>query len=154
MSNKMNEKEFYKVPDEPKKDYRVTPDMLEAVIAKEEYTKLGTKMTACILTLENGHEVVGMAGVVDASKYDITIGAKYAREKAVEQLWPLLGYIKQIEMWEDTKHIIEEDIIIDDDAMKHRVVYPTLHESRHEPEDIKTDKEREQEHMGWGPTEG
>lgn len=87
------------------KEYRVTPEMLEAVIIKEEYQKLGTKMTACVLTLENGHEVVGIAGVVDPGMYDIEIGSKYAREKAVEQLWPLLGYVMQVKMHEETKDI-------------------------------------------------
>lgn len=99
-----------------KREYRVTLEQIERSIVKEEYHRLGTKMTACTLTLDNGHEVVGIAGVVDASKYDIEIGSKYAREKAVESLWPLFGYAKQLEMHHDNRFndYPEEEIIIDD----------------------------------------
>ena len=82
-------------------EYRVTLEMIEDSIKKEEYQKLGTKMTACILTLKNGHEVVGLAGVVDPSKYDIKIGAKFAREDAINKLWPLFGYHMQVLMHEE-----------------------------------------------------
>lgn len=131
--------------------YRVTIDMIEQLIVKEEYHKLGTKMTACVITLDNGHEVVGIAGVVDPYKYDKEIGSKYAREKAIEKLWPLLGYVMQIKMHEETKHIIEDDIVIDNDAMKHRIVYPTLHEHRYVPNnrDKVSAEDREVEHMNW-----
>jgi hypothetical protein len=71
---------------------KITPADVENAIVKEEYVKLGTKMTACLLTLRNGHEVVGIAGVVDASTYDIEIGSPIAREKAVDQVWGLMGY--------------------------------------------------------------
>ena len=49
----------------------VTLDDVTNCIVKEEYTKLGTKMTACTLTLINGFEVVGLAGVVDPNNYNI-----------------------------------------------------------------------------------
>lgn len=78
---------------------RVTKEDVESNIAKEEYVKLGTKMTACILTLKDGHEVVGLAGVVDASTYDIEIGSKYAREKAIDEVWSLMGYALQVKLY-------------------------------------------------------
>jgi hypothetical protein len=114
-------------------EYRVTPEMLEASIVREDYIKLGTKMTACVLTLQNGHEVVGIAGVVDPTKYDINIGSKFAREKAIEQLWPLFGYAMQIKMYEDTNHIIEDEIVIDEDTTKHRIKNPVMHKSSYIP---------------------
>lgn len=78
---------------------KVTIEDVEAAVVSEEYLKLGTKMTACILTLKNGHEVVGLAGCVDASKYDINIGSKFAREKAIDEVWSLLGYALQEELY-------------------------------------------------------
>lgn len=78
--------------------YRVTQLDIETSIASEEYVRLGTKMTACILTLKNGHEVVGISGVVDPKSYNPTLGNRYAREKAIDQLWGLLGFLKQEQM--------------------------------------------------------
>ena len=82
-------------------EYRVTMEAIEKSIVKEEYRSMGTKMTVCLLTLDNGHEIIGTSGCVDPTKYDITIGSKYAREKAVEQLWPLFGFAMQVKMHED-----------------------------------------------------
>lgn len=78
--------------------YRVTPLDVESSIANEEYVRLGTKMTACVLTLKNGHEVVGISGVVDPKSYNTALGNKFAREKAIDQLWGLLGFMKQEQM--------------------------------------------------------
>ena len=117
------------------KEYRVTPEMLEASIVREDYTKLGTKMTACVLTLQNGHEVVGIAGVVDPSQYDINIGSKFAREKAIDQLWPLLGYAMQVKMYEDSKDIeTAKKVEVDREAIRQKAVSAHV---------------REQGHMGW-----
>ena len=74
---------------------RITKQDIDAVIEEEDYYKLGTKMTACVLTLVNGHEVVGLSGVVDAKAYDITIGSRFAREKAEDEVWSILGAILQ-----------------------------------------------------------
>ena len=77
---------------------RVIYDDVKAAIIKEEYTKLGTKMTACTLTLSNGYEVVGISGVIDAKTYDIKIGSKIAKEKAEEEVWSILGSLLQNQM--------------------------------------------------------
>lgn len=71
---------------------RVTPEDVESSIDKVEYQKLGTKMTAAIVTMTNGHEIVGLSGCVDPSKYDIEIGGPIALEKAKDQIWSLLGF--------------------------------------------------------------
>lgn len=71
---------------------RVTLDDVNNFIIKEEYVKLGTKMTACVLTLKNGHEVVGIAGVIDAKTYDLSIGSTISKNKAVDKVWALLGF--------------------------------------------------------------
>ena len=44
------------------------------------------RLTFCVLVLRNGFTVVGHSACADE------IGRKIAREKAVEQIWPLMGY--------------------------------------------------------------
>lgn len=49
-------------------------------------------MTFCVLTLRNGFTVVGKSAVASPSNFSQEIGQKVAREDAVRQIWPLLGY--------------------------------------------------------------
>jgi len=70
----------------------ITPQDIDATIKSIEYVKLGKKMTAAVVTLINGHEVVGLSGCVNPDNYDIEIGGRIALGKAKDQLWPLLGY--------------------------------------------------------------
>lgn len=46
----------------------------------------------CVLVLKNGYTVVGKATPVDPAAYSKEVGQRIARERAVEQIWPLLGY--------------------------------------------------------------
>jgi hypothetical protein len=90
---------------------RVTPADIEATIVGEHYhspsdytigcgANIGTfdaekikRHTFCILTLENGFTVVGVnEGPVSAANFDRDLGRKMARQKAVDQIWPLMGY--------------------------------------------------------------
>lgn len=97
---------------------KVTPADLEAQIQTEVYfngadtvlrelisdgvpaTKFETGMlaplkniTVCVLVLKNGLKLVGVnEGPVSAANFDPELGKQYAREKALDQLWPLLGY--------------------------------------------------------------
>lgn len=90
---------------------RVTLDDVEANIVGEHFhhptgydwgcgTHVGTsdidkikRHTVCILTLRNGFTVVGInEGPVSAANFDQELGRKLARQKAVDQIWPLMGY--------------------------------------------------------------
>jgi len=94
---------------------RVTPAMIEAAIESEHYvtgdrafppdpvlingvwhdserTKPLKLLTLCVLILRNGFTVVGTSAPASAENFDAELGRKIARSKAVEQLWPLLGY--------------------------------------------------------------
>jgi len=96
---------------------RVTPADIEAAIASEDYFTaaqglLGVQwdavprktiidtapaalrmVTLCVLVLRNGTKIVGVnTGPVSPENFDADIGRKYAREHAIEQVWPLLGY--------------------------------------------------------------
>jgi len=96
---------------------RITPADIEAAIASEHYftaaqglvgvqwdavprkTIIDTSsvalrmVTFCVLVLRNGTKIVGVnTGPVSPENFDAEIGRTYAREHAIEQVWPLLGY--------------------------------------------------------------
>lgn len=49
-------------------------------------------MTICVLVLKNGFTVIGTSACAYPENFDAAFGQKLAREKAVEQIWPLMGY--------------------------------------------------------------
>lgn len=49
-------------------------------------------MTFCVLVLRNGFTVVGHSACASPENFDAEVGRKVARQKAIEQIWPLLGY--------------------------------------------------------------
>lgn len=100
---------------------RVRPEDLEAEIAAEFYftandgvngarDRLGSyelvcirhedttcqpvlaRLTFCTLVLHCGFTVTGQASCVSAENFDAEKGRKIARAKAIEKLWPLLGF--------------------------------------------------------------
>jgi hypothetical protein len=97
---------------------RVTPDQIEASIKAEHYftayegvlgerfaRKAGESdageghvpktlnlMTFCVLTMQNGYTVVGQSASASFENFDPDIGRRLARQNAVNQIWPLLGY--------------------------------------------------------------
>lgn len=59
--------------------------------------------TICIMTVKNGFHIVGFAAPVDEKNFDPNYGRKLAREKCIQQLWPLMGFAKREELHaEDT----------------------------------------------------
>lgn len=73
----------------------VTPEEVQDAILKVETVKLGQKITVCHLTLVDGHEVIGMSGVVDPDKYNAEIGGKIAKQRAEDKVWSHMGSILQ-----------------------------------------------------------
>lgn len=72
---------------------RVTPDMLDAEIAREDFHVFPFScLTVCALTLRNGYTVTGESACVSLENFDAEIGRKVARANAREKLWPLLGF--------------------------------------------------------------
>ncbi|MFG5779848.1 Gp49 family protein [Comamonas sp. J-3] len=50
-------------------------------------------ITFCVLTLKNGTKLVGVnEGPVSPENFDPEIGRKLARQKAIDQVWPMLGF--------------------------------------------------------------
>jgi hypothetical protein len=85
---------------------RVTLADIEAVIRSENYftARDGCEgagapysdelslLTFCVLVLENGFTVTGESACVSPENFDAEIGRKIARQKAIDKMWPLLGY--------------------------------------------------------------
>jgi hypothetical protein len=49
-------------------------------------------LTFCVLVLRNGFTVTGESACASPENFDAEIGLKIARKKAVEKVWPLLGF--------------------------------------------------------------
>lgn len=49
-------------------------------------------LTICVLVLRNGFTVVGHSACVSPENFDADVGRKIARQNAVDQIWPLLGF--------------------------------------------------------------
>lgn len=95
----------------PNRGPRVTPADIEAAIASEHcFTATDALvgltrgpewqatpkeldlLTICVLVLRNGFTVVGTSACASRENFDAEIGKRIARQHAVAQLWPLLGY--------------------------------------------------------------
>ena len=49
-------------------------------------------LTFCVLVLRNGFTVTGESACASPENFNAEIGRKIARQKAVEKIWPLMGY--------------------------------------------------------------
>lgn len=74
-------------------------DMLNRV-KKTEYVVLPDgKTTICILYIENGYTVRGESSCVVPEEFNKALGEKYAYERAIDELWPLEGYLLAEKRW-------------------------------------------------------
>jgi len=71
---------------------KISQEFVDDIAKKAEYTYFNTKNTViCVIRLETGHELIGYAQVIDEKNFDLGIGKKIARKKAIEKLWQLVG---------------------------------------------------------------
>lgn len=49
-------------------------------------------LTICIIVCKNGFTVIGKSAPADPQNFNAELGMKFAREDAMRQLWPLMGY--------------------------------------------------------------
>lgn len=66
-------------------------------IGIEHFTKASTanalsRLTLCIIVLDTGYMIVGYSAPVNPLAFDAETGRRVAREHAIEQIWPLLGF--------------------------------------------------------------
>lgn len=75
---------------------KVTVGDILALITDTTYTLLPDgRTTICQLTLKNGHTVIGKSACVYVENYNQALGEKYSFEDAVNNVWPLEGYLLQ-----------------------------------------------------------
>jgi len=67
-------------------------EMVELGRNKQEPVKALSLLTFCVLLLKNGFTVTGESACASPENFDADIGRKIARAKAVEKIWPLMGY--------------------------------------------------------------
>lgn len=71
---------------------RLSPELIDAQIANEDYHVFGAAMTVCCITLRNGFMVIGESAPASPRNFDAELGRKIARENARRRIWALEGY--------------------------------------------------------------
>jgi hypothetical protein len=78
----------------PEKKTTVDITGMSAKIKEIVYTTVpDSTLTLCLLYMKNGYVVIGKSACVDASKFNVHLGEKYAYEDALNALWSLEGYL-------------------------------------------------------------
>lgn len=63
------------------------------------------QVTICTILTRNGTKLVGVhEGPVCAHNFNAEEGRRHAREKALEQLWPMMGYSLRNTLAEQSRH--------------------------------------------------
>lgn len=70
---------------------RLTPQDIDAVIERDEYTVMGLT-TICKISLVNGFSVIGTSSCVSAENFNEEIGRDVAYKDARSKIWQLEGY--------------------------------------------------------------
>jgi hypothetical protein len=88
-------------PEQPQHRDKVSlPDIL-AKVKSATYTVLPDgKTTICQLHMENGYTINGQSACVDPANYNKALGEKYAYEDAIDNAWPLEGYLLAEELYQ------------------------------------------------------
>ena len=74
--------------------HQVTIEQIRSKIVGEEFVIMpDLRTTLCQLTLVNGYTVIGKSACVDIDNFDASLGRHYAKEDAINQIWPLEGYL-------------------------------------------------------------
>ena len=73
----------------PARSYASTCAAIDERVGTPESLKL---LTFCVLVLHNGFTVTGESACASPENFDAEVGRKIARQKAVEKIWPLLGF--------------------------------------------------------------
>ena len=88
-------------PNTPPKATTVDITGMSKKIKEVVYTTVPySTLTLCLLYMKNGYVVVGKSACVDASKFNAATGEKYAYEDALNNLWPLEGYLMAEQLME------------------------------------------------------
>lgn len=83
--------------------WKVTREELEALIdnaISEQHVYFGKVVVIEYQLQPHGFSIQGRASVIDPEKFVLETGQRIAREDAINKLWQLEGYRKQIEKYE------------------------------------------------------
>jgi len=72
---------------------KIEPWELEDQVKHTRFFVDGT-LTVAIVELHNGMKLVGHSACLNPADFNADIGESIARENAVQQLWPLMGYYR------------------------------------------------------------
>jgi hypothetical protein len=72
-------------------------------VSKVEFGRMGKKTTACLITLENGFEIVGTSACVNPEDFNPEIGKYYALVDALNKLDEHVGFYRQVELFKAKK---------------------------------------------------
>lgn len=79
----------------------LSKEHIEGVVRSESYIHIpNTTTTVCCLVVQNGFVVIGHSACIDPADFDAEMGRKIARDKAIDQLWQLEGYLAKQRMYE------------------------------------------------------
>jgi hypothetical protein len=59
-------------------------------------------LTFCVLVLQNGFTVTGQSACASPENFNAEIGQRIAREDAIRQVWPLMGYQLREQLYQRT----------------------------------------------------
>lgn len=91
---------------------KVTLDGIKAKIKNETYLVLPDgRSTLCMLTLENGYTIKGMSACVDSAEFDLNMGRKIAFDDAINQIWPLEGYLLAQRIFEGDMPVTMSEVV-------------------------------------------
>lgn len=76
------------------------PKMIEAL----------SLLTICVLVLRNGFTVLGKSACASPENFNAELGRKIARQDAVNQMWPLLGYALKEKLAREPQSISASDV--------------------------------------------
>jgi hypothetical protein len=60
-------------------------------------------LTFCVLVLRNGFTVTGQSACASPENFNAEIGRRIAREDAIRQMWPLMGYQLKEQLYQRTQ---------------------------------------------------
>lgn len=67
-------------------------DMLVHVVPSKNVPEPLHLLTFCVLVLKNGYTVTGESACASPENFDAELGRKIARQNAINEVWPLMGY--------------------------------------------------------------
>ena len=80
---------------------RITPEHIESLIVDKTFTVLPSgKVMVCDLLLKNGFSVRGESSCVSKENFDHEVGMIVSYRNAVDEIWPLEGYLLQQSLYE------------------------------------------------------